>query len=371
DQDLDEAINFPVVGQTSRNWNESDDNSGLVEEQPVNISQRHVNTFYSTFNSVKLSIDAPVVEQAFRNWEEIDSFISFYAKTQNFVSVIRRSEYDKGVCRIHRYTCKHQDFSNVIQTFKQQNHVKGKAVVLLNNLLERKAEDSRWIINWRVDSTNNSLTSLFWMSPDQYDLYIQYRNVVQHDNTYSTNCFKIALGFFVIVDNNNRSRLVGQALMNDETVESYEWVLQTLISNTNVMPLTIITDNDLAINAAIANNKLIVEFPDTVSYFNRALFNEKKPSTYIQYKNWNHSITGSTLTHASSKFSPEIDQWITTYLTLSSLSMQQQEIAQAIWYISCLIDDFEDLGLQSNSTELSNLTQSSNLFDLTEQSLTE
>ncbi|CAG8816256.1 37639_t:CDS:2, partial [Gigaspora margarita] len=86
-------INFPVVGQTSCNWDENDDNSGLVEKQSVNISQRHVNTFYSTFNLVKLYL------------------------------------------------------SNIIQTFKRQNHIEGKAAVLLNNLLECKAEDSRWIIN--------------------------------------------------------------------------------------------------------------------------------------------------------------------------------------------------------------------------------
>ncbi|CAG8809058.1 28059_t:CDS:2 [Dentiscutata erythropus] len=59
---------------------ESKDNSKPAEEQPINISQRH----------------------------ELDLFISLYAKTQNFVSVIRGSEYDKGVCRIRRYACKHQ-----------------------------------------------------------------------------------------------------------------------------------------------------------------------------------------------------------------------------------------------------------------------
>ncbi|CAG8765927.1 9809_t:CDS:2, partial [Dentiscutata erythropus] len=123
-----------------------------------------------------------------------------------------------------------QDLSNAIQTYKQQNRVEYETATLLNQLLERKSEDNRW-----------------------HDLYIQYQDVIQHNNTYSTNRFKIVLGFFVIVDNNNRSRLVEQALISDETTESYKWVLQTLITNTGVIPLTIITDNDLAINTAIAN----------------------------------------------------------------------------------------------------------------------
>ncbi|CAG8778037.1 34362_t:CDS:2 [Racocetra persica] len=79
---------------------ESEDNSRPAEEQLVNISQ-------SDQNSAE-AIDAPAVGQIFRNWEELDLFISLYAKTQNFVSIIRGSEYDKGVCRIHRYACEHQ-----------------------------------------------------------------------------------------------------------------------------------------------------------------------------------------------------------------------------------------------------------------------
>ncbi|CAG8854656.1 38113_t:CDS:2, partial [Gigaspora margarita] len=193
-------------------------------------------------------IDEPAVEQIFGSWNELDRFISFYTKSQNFVSVIRGSEYSDGICRSRRYACEHQghsgtnktgiaenqrqtrndmlkdikfwteigninmktqyqmlvkqypdvfflpqDLSNAIQNFKRQNHVECEAATLLNNLLEHKSKDNRWIINWKIDPANNSLTSLFWMSPDQYDLYIRYRDVVQHDNTYSTNRFKMAL----------------------------------------------------------------------------------------------------------------------------------------------------------------------------------
>ncbi|CAG8624861.1 20602_t:CDS:2, partial [Gigaspora rosea] len=79
------------------------------------------------------------------------------------------------------------------------------AVILLNYLLEHKAKDTRWVVNWKVNLTNNSL-----------------------------------------------SRLVGQALISNETVKSYELVFQTLVMNTRAAPLTIITNKDLAINAIIA-----------------------------------------------------------------------------------------------------------------------
>ncbi|KAF0530555.1 hypothetical protein F8M41_012114 [Gigaspora margarita] len=85
-----------------------------------------------------------------------------------------------------------------------------------------------------------------------------------------------------------------------------------------------------------------------------------RASTFVQYKNWIHSTTGHTLIHASSEFSPDIDKWITAYLTPTSLSMQWQEIAQAIWYTSKLINNFLDLELQQ-----SDLTGQ---LDITEQS---
>ncbi|CAG8854975.1 44123_t:CDS:2, partial [Gigaspora margarita] len=63
----------------------------------------------------------------------------------------------------------------------------------------------------------------------------------------------------------------------------------------------------------------------------------------------------STLNHASSEFSPEIDEWVTTYLTPSSLSIQ--------------LIDFQDSELQFDSIEQLNLSEQSNItgqYDLTE-----
>ncbi|CAG8812404.1 3476_t:CDS:2, partial [Gigaspora margarita] len=129
----------------------------------------------------------------------------------------------------------------------------------------------------------------------------------------------MALGFFVIVDNNNRSRLVEQALMSDETAE-------------RVTPLTIITDNDLAINAMITNVLPNNSVNGSTSLINLARHIDEqinRASTYVQYKNWVHSITGSILTQASSEFSPDIDLWISTYLIPASLSMQHDMTEQS------------------------------------------
>ncbi|CAG8688884.1 45698_t:CDS:2 [Gigaspora margarita] len=68
-----------------------------------------------------------------------------------------------------------------------------------------------------------------------------------------------------------------------------------------------------------------------------------------------HSITGSTFIHASQDFSPIINKWIVDYLTPTTLSIQRQEIAQAIWYTSKLVnkDNALEIGYNDESPKSS------------------
>ncbi|CAG8856253.1 19456_t:CDS:1, partial [Gigaspora margarita] len=47
--------------------------------------------------------------------------------------------------------------SNAIQKVKAEQHIDDKAATLINHLLECKNKDIRWIVNWRIDPTTNSL----------------------------------------------------------------------------------------------------------------------------------------------------------------------------------------------------------------------
>ncbi|CAG8758604.1 44534_t:CDS:2, partial [Gigaspora margarita] len=168
----------------------------IIDEDMEPFEERSSNTIIRAQESVE-TINAPIVGQTFKSWEELDQYISLYAKSQNFASVIRGSEYNNGFCRSRRYACEHQghnsaknktcilsinflclchndhqindqtkkfavkyrafsedmlkdikfwteiDLSNAIQTFKRQNYIENEAAVLLNYLLERKNEDTR------------------------------------------------------------------------------------------------------------------------------------------------------------------------------------------------------------------------------------
>jgi hypothetical protein len=52
---------------------------------------------------------------------------------------------------------------------------------------------------------------------------------------------------FILVDNDGKSRLEAQAFLNNETQETYEWILQQTLEATGIEPKVIITDMDPAV----------------------------------------------------------------------------------------------------------------------------
>jgi hypothetical protein len=54
-----------------------------------------------------------------------------------------------------------------------------------------------------------------------------------HDNTCKTNHYNHPLSIFVTPDNNLKTRIVAQAIVDDETQFSYEWVFQCVKKVTN------------------------------------------------------------------------------------------------------------------------------------------
>jgi hypothetical protein len=131
---------------------------------------------------------------------------------------------------------------------------------LYEHLIQLKENDVRWQIFVEFDEAK-VLRRLFWMSPNQVDLWIQYYDVIINDITCKTNRYNMALSLFVVIDNHNCSRLVCQALVDDETAEAHIWILEcTLLAtggkrqNENIsgglIPLVFMTDSDPAVDAA-------------------------------------------------------------------------------------------------------------------------
>jgi len=131
---------------------------------------------------------------------------------------------------------------------------------LYEHLIKLKENDIRWQIFVDFDE-NKVLRRLFWMSPSQIELWAQYYDVIINDVTYKTNRYDIALSLFVTIDNHNCSRLVCQALVDDETTEAHVWILECTLLATGgerqnemidggLIPLVFMTDSDPAVDAA-------------------------------------------------------------------------------------------------------------------------
>ncbi|CAG8705123.1 22185_t:CDS:2, partial [Cetraspora pellucida] len=86
-----------------------------------------------------------------------------------------------------------------------------------------------------------------------------YVQVDWDSNSKATNHYEMALSLFLVVDNHLSSRLVAQALTDDETKEMHSWILQQIKKATHdAIPQVIFTDADPALVAAIRD-----EFPTT------------------------------------------------------------------------------------------------------------
>ena len=121
---------------------------------------------------------------------------------------------------------------------------------LLKTLIQNKSNDPGWFVEFQLNDENR-LTRLFWMSPSQIALWLEYHDVVLNDNTAKTNRYNMPLSLFLIVNNNTKSRLVAQSLVSDETVETYKWILECTKKATMTEPMVFITDADPAMDAAV------------------------------------------------------------------------------------------------------------------------
>ncbi|CAG8836493.1 16826_t:CDS:10, partial [Gigaspora margarita] len=295
------VIDESAVGQTDVSWNEID----LIElynEDSTNVTNelaiRQIVDSQDKLDHIELHdenlanrMDEPVVEQIFGCWNKLDHFISFYAQSQNFVSIICGSEYSDGICRSCRYAFR-------ASCPKTTSILKINSVCLNYNDHQIRNETNKFALKYRTFSKDMLKDIKFWTKIGNINIRTQYQmlvkqypdifflsqdlsNVIQSFKQQNSVEYKAATLLNDLLERKSKdsSWIVRQALINDETVESYEWVFQTLIANTNVAPLTLITDNDLAVNAA---HKLLSKFPDAVLYLNRALNNEKSQNAIIK-----------------------------------------------------------------------------------------
>lgn len=120
----------------------------------------------------------------------------------------------------------------------------GDAAKLLQHLEQERDKDPDLYVESLIDAETNRLQGVFYMTSQQKELWQHYADIICNDNTAATNVYKLPLCIFVAVDNNYKSRIVAQAILPDETSNSYRWVLQQTLKATGVEPGAFMTDAD-------------------------------------------------------------------------------------------------------------------------------
>src|SRR5205085_4345783 len=166
--------------------------------------------------------------------------IQFFTENGNLPSSIQRKLLKARFPTSSILDC---DLTNSIQKFKVKPDEVHDASNLLKTLIQNKSNDPGWFVEFQLNDENR-LTRLFWMSPSQIALWLEYHDVVLNDNTAKTNRYNMPLSLFLIVDNNTQSRLVAQSLVSDETVETYKWILECTKKATMTEPIVFVTDAD-------------------------------------------------------------------------------------------------------------------------------
>ncbi|KAH9679535.1 protein FAR1-RELATED SEQUENCE [Citrus sinensis] len=118
--------------------------------------------------------------------------------------------------------------------------------------LNAKADmDPDFFCKYSIDEENR-LANLFWADSIARLDYSYFGDVLAFDSTYKTNEYGKPLVILLGVNNHYATSFFGCAILTDETVETYTWVLKTfLCAMNNRKPISIVTDGDRAMRKAI------------------------------------------------------------------------------------------------------------------------
>ena len=86
------------------------------------------------------------------------------------------------------------------------------------------------------------ITNIFWADVRIIINYSHFSDVIMFNTTYSTNKDARPLGVFLGLNHHRETVVFGGALLYDEMIESFVWLVETLEAMSEKKPITIFTD---------------------------------------------------------------------------------------------------------------------------------
>ncbi|GBC12130.2 protein FAR1-RELATED SEQUENCE 11-like [Rhizophagus irregularis DAOM 181602=DAOM 197198] len=140
------------------------------------------------------------------------------------------------------------------------------------------------------------------------------------------------LSVFVGVDNNGRTRLLVQAVISDETFETYQWILQSNIESTSR-----VEGMNAIIKKTVRSNSTLCHLVDSLS---ERLTSELQWKRFYEYRS---ATTNSILLSTGDDLFPSITEILEKYLTINIATTIKEEMLQCLLYLQVTIISFSEV----------------------------
>ncbi|XP_027101265.1 protein FAR1-RELATED SEQUENCE 5-like [Coffea eugenioides] len=129
----------------------------------------------------------------------------------------------------------------------------GDAEEALGFLVAKKDVDDMFFYKYHVNNEGR-LVRLFWANSKSRVDFSTFGDVLVFDTTNKTNKYRKPLVVLARVNNHLNSTIFGYALLSDERIKTYEWVLSIFIEAMDgKKPVAVMTDRDSTMRRVIKN----------------------------------------------------------------------------------------------------------------------
>ncbi|XP_073367383.1 protein FAR1-RELATED SEQUENCE 5-like [Aegilops tauschii subsp. strangulata] len=142
--------------------------------------------------------------------------------------------------------------SNVRTAINRENG-KGDMLQVLEYFRNKQKEDPNFYYAFKVaDEDINKVLCIFWADGYSRKMYELYGDCLSFDTTYKTNRYNMPFAPFVGITGHGLNCLFACAIVHNETVDTFEWLFDTFLDcMRRKAPLTVITDQDVAMKTAV------------------------------------------------------------------------------------------------------------------------
>ncbi|KAL3808046.1 hypothetical protein ACJIZ3_000309 [Penstemon smallii] len=152
---------------------------------------------------------------------------------------------------LHGYMKRRKTGYNWLNKLRAERIQEGDMNTVINDLEELKLKNARLFYKYNSDE-DVTLTRLFWCDGCSRAEYEAFGDVMVFDRTYKTNKYSYPLVIFSGVNNHGSTCIFGACFLQNETIESYQWVLQAILEAMGgKIPEVVLTDQDAAMRSAI------------------------------------------------------------------------------------------------------------------------